>query len=189
MHAVPEVVRRAEQRAAASGFTLSCEAPVGRLLAALAAAVPLGGRVLEIGTGVGVGLAWLLSGLGSRSDVTLTSCEVNSETARLALAEAWPQFVTIHARSFFEVAPELLPVDLLFADSGAGKWQGLDVTLGLVKPGGLLVMDDMTPERWAFPEQESLNREVVRRLRSDPTFAVAELPFSSGVLLAVHRAT
>lgn len=48
----------AHERAAKTDFELACEVEVGRLLAALSAAVPEGSRILEIGTGVGVGLAW-----------------------------------------------------------------------------------------------------------------------------------
>ncbi|MFI5046142.1 MAG: hypothetical protein ACHQIG_03685 [Acidimicrobiia bacterium] len=50
---------RARARARDLGFELSCEDEVGALLAALAAAVPVGSRVVELGTGAGVGLAGL----------------------------------------------------------------------------------------------------------------------------------
>jgi hypothetical protein len=66
---LPENVLAAYERAARTGFRLACEVEVSGLLAALAAAVPGGGRVLEIGTGVGVGLAWLVHDLGARQDV------------------------------------------------------------------------------------------------------------------------
>jgi len=69
---LPASVLAAHERAASAGFQLACEVEVGRLLAALAAVVPDGGRVLEIGTGVGTGLAWLVHGLGARRDVELT---------------------------------------------------------------------------------------------------------------------
>ena len=59
---------------------------MGRLLAALAAAVPSGGRVLEIGTGVGVGLAWLVHGLGARRDVEVVTVELDDEVQRTALS-------------------------------------------------------------------------------------------------------
>lgn len=187
MPPTPDLVKRAHRRAEAAGFSLSCEPEVGRMLAALAAGVPEGGRILEVGTGAGAGLAWLVSGLGARTDARVVSCEVNAETAKVALAERWPDFVTVHTGSFLELASGLEPAHLLFADSGAGKWEGLDVTLGLVRPGGLLVMDDMTPARWNFPEQESLNRKVVATLEGDARFGVAELGFASGVLLATRR--
>ena len=44
----------------ALGFSMASEPKTGALLAALAASKP-GGRFLELGTGTGVGTAWLLS--------------------------------------------------------------------------------------------------------------------------------
>ena len=75
---LPRSVLAAYERAGRAGFQLACEAEVGRLLAALAPAVPRGGRVLEIGTSVGVGLAWLV---GSERAGTLRS-QRSSSTRR-----------------------------------------------------------------------------------------------------------
>jgi len=83
---LPGSVLASYERAARAGFQLACEADVGRLPAALAAAVPSGGRVLEIGTGVGVGLAWLVHGLGARRDVEVVTVELDDEVQRTALS-------------------------------------------------------------------------------------------------------
>ena len=56
-------MRDAQIRADQHGFPFSCEPGAGALLSSLAAAVPAEGRILELGTGAGVGLAWL-PGLG-----------------------------------------------------------------------------------------------------------------------------
>ena len=45
-------------------FTMASEPRTGALLKALAATRP-GGRLLELGTGTGVGTAWLLAGMGA----------------------------------------------------------------------------------------------------------------------------
>jgi hypothetical protein len=92
---VPELVQAAQQRAERAGFAMSCEPAVGRFLAVLAAAVPPGGRVLEMGTGAGVGTAWLAEGLAGRRDATITSVEVDSATAAVAQAGDWPPTVTL----------------------------------------------------------------------------------------------
>ena len=63
---VPPAVAGAKRRAKDHRFTMSCEDGVGRLLGVFAAAVPSEGRVLEIGTGVGVGVGWITAGLGER---------------------------------------------------------------------------------------------------------------------------
>ena len=55
----PAALSRIEARAAALGFDMSSDPKVGALLATLAASKPRG-RSLELGTGAGVGAAWLL---------------------------------------------------------------------------------------------------------------------------------
>jgi len=67
----PALVAAATSRARSAGFGLSCEPAVGRLLAVLAAHLPAGARVLELGTGAGVGTAWITWGLLPRTDVTV----------------------------------------------------------------------------------------------------------------------
>jgi demethylmenaquinone methyltransferase/2-methoxy-6-polyprenyl-1,4-benzoquinol methylase len=65
---MPEPVRLAIERAELAGFAMSCAPGTGRLLAVLATAVPAKGRVLElVGTGTGVGTAWIAHGLRGRA--------------------------------------------------------------------------------------------------------------------------
>src|SRR5207302_1072644 len=90
---VPAAVAGAKRRAKDLRFTKSCEDNVGRLLAVLAAAVPPEGRILEIGTGVGVGLAWITTGVGERSDVEVVSIEADVRLSKGAAGWPWPSYV------------------------------------------------------------------------------------------------
>ncbi len=58
----PAVVEAAQTASDAAGFTMSCDPDAGALLAVLAAAVPSGGSILELGTGAGGGVAWIVHG-------------------------------------------------------------------------------------------------------------------------------
>lgn len=78
---------------------------------------------------------------------------------------------------------------MIFADSGAGTWEGLDRTLGLLTAPGLVVFDDMTPATWHFERHEALNAEVRRALIAHPDLVVAELAFGNGVIVAAKRAS
>jgi predicted O-methyltransferase YrrM len=78
---VPPLVAAATARASQAGFPMSCDPAVGRLLTVLAAHLPEGARMLELGTGAGVGAAWIVSGLLPRTDVTVTSVESDPGTA------------------------------------------------------------------------------------------------------------
>ena len=72
----PAVVKELAQAAATLGFTMSSNLLTGSLLRTLVASKPAG-EILELGTGVGMGTAWLLS-LPSNSKVFIMSTEANS---------------------------------------------------------------------------------------------------------------
>src|SRR5262245_45024085 len=65
------------------GFTMASEIKTGAFLAVLAASKP-GGRLLELGTGTGVGTAWLLSGMdaSARLDTVDTDATVTAVARR-----------------------------------------------------------------------------------------------------------
>jgi predicted O-methyltransferase YrrM len=188
---VPPGVLEAKHRAEAAGFDLSCDDGVGRLLACLAAAVPQGGRVLEIGTGAGVGLAWLVSGLGDRLDVEVVSLEKDDALAESAMSAVanWPRRVSIGHGDALEILPLIGVFDLVFADAEGGKTEGLGLTLAAVAPGGMLVVDDMLPKvddayhASLWPELQAARETLL----SHPEFSSCELDFSSGVILCVRR--
>src|ERR1700685_3498593 len=92
---VPPLVAAALTRARRAAFPMSCDPAVGRLLAVLAAHLPEGARVLELGTGIGVGTAWLVSGLLPRTNVEVTSVEKDLGTAATAAGGDWPPFVSL----------------------------------------------------------------------------------------------
>ena len=136
----PEGNRAGSQAASPS----CCIDEVGSLLRVLASSV-LGGRIGEIGTGAGVGTAWLASGL--RDGTTLVSVEVDENLGRAVSDhfESVPGVETVIGdwRGPFSLKG---PFDLLFFDGGVAD-AGAEELASLVKPGGIVVVDDLTPER------------------------------------------
>jgi predicted O-methyltransferase YrrM len=174
------LVQAALDRAEAAGFTVSSEPPAGALLAVLSAAVPPGGRILEIGTGAGVGLAWLVEGLGGRTDVEVRSVERDPRLGELTAAAGWPENVTLHGGDVLELFDTLGTFDLIFADAQGGKLQGLDRTIAALAPGGHLLVDDMV----AGGEQIAGVRET---LLAHPGLTAVELPCGTGLILATRN--
>jgi demethylmenaquinone methyltransferase/2-methoxy-6-polyprenyl-1,4-benzoquinol methylase len=183
---LPAAVQAAYDRADDLGFPLSCEPDVGRLLAVLAAAVPPDGRVLELGTGVGVGLAWITTGLGDRDDVEVVSVELDAERAAVVEGVGWPPTVSIVVGDGAELAATLGRFDLVFPDAPGGKIRNLDATLAALRPGGMLLVDDMDLARHTDPDLRSGLQMVVDRLRAEPHLTTAELPLASGVVVATR---
>jgi predicted O-methyltransferase YrrM len=171
---------------AALGFTMASEPKTGALLAALAAAKP-GGRVLELGTGTGLGTAWLLSGMdaGSRLDTVDTDPSVVA-VARTHLAGD-PR-VTFHVTDGADFIREAPPgqFDLIYADAWPGKFTHLDETLSLLRAGGIYFIDDLLPQpNWPeghAPKVPALIDAIERR----PGFVTVKLSWASGLMLAVR---
>ncbi|MGK5532494.1 O-methyltransferase [Streptomyces sp. URMC 129] len=128
------------------GFDMSCTEETGRLLRFLASTKP-GGRVLEIGTGAGVGAAWLLDGLDGAS--TLLTIEQDEKVLALARKHlAGDPRVTFRHADAGQVLREggAGPFDLIFSDAVPGKYELVDEALALLAPGGVYVIDDMLPQ-------------------------------------------
>jgi demethylmenaquinone methyltransferase/2-methoxy-6-polyprenyl-1,4-benzoquinol methylase len=118
---IPESVAAAQDRASRSGFELSSEPEVGQLMACLANAVPIEGRILEIGTGCGVGLAWIVHGLGSRASVEVVSVEIDSAIAASTKSVGWPGWVSIVEGDGADLVGTIGSFDLIFPDAPGGK--------------------------------------------------------------------
>ena len=185
---VPSLVREATDRARRAGFSLSCDPEVGRLLAVLAARLPAGARVLELGTGTGAGTAWIASALLPQAGVTVITVEKDPLTAALAAQGDWPGFVELRCADALAVLGEAGRFDLIFADAQGGKWEGLDRTIAALAPRGMLIVDDMTATPQWDAEQHAKQRQVRRVLLTSPLLTSVELRHGSGVILSTRQA-
>jgi predicted O-methyltransferase YrrM len=184
---LPAIVIDARRRAEEAGFTLSSEPEVGALLSCLAASVPEHGRILELGTGVGSGLAWLVHGLGQRTDVEVVTVDIDDTLQAHTRSAPWPPFVRFELGDGASLVPSLGRFDLVFADAPGGKTIGLESTVAALGGGATLVVDDMDVSRHEDPD---LRRDVSRvreELLTDDRLVCSELAFSSGVIVAVRR--
>ncbi len=184
---MPASVDAAVQRAAEHSFPYSCDRATGELLAVLAAAVPPGGRILELGTGAGVGLAWIVHGLAGRDDVSVLSVEQDPATAQLAAGGDWPAHVTITTGDAEALLPGLGRFDLVFADAEGGKWSGLTLTLRALTDRGVLLLDDMDPQRYELDEHRRSIAAVRSTLAEDTGLVLVDLPVASGIIIATRR--
>lgn len=183
----PKIIADAYARAEAASFALSCEPEVGALLSVLAAAVPEGGRILELGTGTGTGLAWVVHGLGERVDAEVITIDIDANLQAIAKERPWPPWVHFLVGDGAELVSTLGRLNLIFADAPGGKLFKLSRTLEALAPRGVLLVDDMDLSRHADPELEAALVVVRERLLSDRRLHVAELEIGSGVMLAVRR--
>ncbi|MER5948171.1 class I SAM-dependent methyltransferase [Streptomyces sp. NPDC001904] len=185
---IPTALPALRSKARDAGFIMSSEDRTGSLLAALAAARPAG-RILELGTGVGEGTAWLLSGMDP--DSSLTTVELDPALQAFAQeqlgADPRVTFVSGDGGAWLEDF-DGAAFDLVFADTWPGKFTHLDRALELVAPGGTYLIDDLFPQPgWPEGHEASVQR-LLAELDEREDFRVVRMAWASGLLMAVRTA-
>lgn len=162
------------------GFPLACLPEVGRLLQ-LCAGLRGIEKACELGTAFGVGAAWIESGL--RPGATLLTIELDARRATAARAIfAGSDSVEVVAGDW-RLALDRGPFDLLFSDGGPKRAPGDPEKLApLVRPGGLLVLDDYTPDH---PDPDDISRCI---WLDNPSYRAQEIMVSreASVIVAVR---
>ncbi|MEL7163701.1 MAG: class I SAM-dependent methyltransferase, partial [Bacteroidota bacterium] len=129
-------------------FSMPSTQAVGQLLRTLVASKPAG-RFLELGTGMGLSLAWMIDGMDASAQ--LLSLDNDPELIELVSGIIKDKRVRIETHDGDQWLQEYSgpSFDLIFADTWPGKYRFLDEALALLKVGGLYVIDDMTEqENW-----------------------------------------
>ena len=161
----------ARARADAAGFPHSCSAGTAALLSRLVSELPEGARVGEAGSGYGVAAAAIAEALPVRATlVTLERDPVRARAARDLLAgDARVSVVTVTDQTLADFAP----FDLVFLDAGPKPHP--EKVLGLLRPGGVAVIDDFTPsEDPDHPMFEGRPDEARLAYRDHPDLAYDE---------------
>ena len=169
------------------GFDMASEPRTGALLGVLAASRP-GGRLLELGTGTGISTAWLLSGMDGQS--TLLSIDRDPQAQQIAKTHLGgdPRLELVCADAAGWLAENRRQLfDLVFADAWPGKFSQLELALGLLKKGGIYVIDDLLPQQ-SWPEGHAPRvPELVDRIEEMPGFATLRMAWASGLMLVVRQ--
>ncbi len=194
-HEVP-LIEAARRRAHELGIT-PVTPGVGATLRLLAAAAHAKTAV-EIGTGAGVSGLYLLQGMPG--DSVLTTIDIEAEATRFARAAYSAAGIpTQRTRVICGDALDMLPrladrgYDLVFVDGEELEYpEYIAQALRLLRPGGVLVVDDMLwHDRVADPAARdattALLRDLGKELRDDDRLDVALLPVGGGLLAATRR--
>lgn len=140
---VPPLVKQAIELSDQLEFKASSIIEVGRLLQLLASQFREG-IVAEIGTGCGVGAAWIISGL--RTGATFVTVELDPQRAAATKSLfASCSNVQVICKDWHEIL-KYAPFSLLFVDGGKAKQYEPELLVDALEIGGLIVLDDLTPE-------------------------------------------
>ena len=166
------------------GFNMNSFPRTGALLRLLAASKP-GGHFLELGTGIGMGLAWLRQGMNAHARLVTVEPETGYlEIAKNAFAgDERIEFLEQTGEEFLEQATRRTKFDLIFADAWPGKYSHFEQALHCLAPGGLYVIDDLLPQaNWPEGHQENVD-QLAQRLRALPGMIRLELEWCSGLVI------
>jgi predicted O-methyltransferase YrrM len=185
--AAPATWREIDARSRALGFDMPSEAGTGAMLRLLAATKP-SGRLLELGTGTGLATAWLLEGMAPDASLVSIDTDMGVQAVARAVLGGDPRvtFVIEDGLDYIRAQPPA-SFDLIFADAWPGKYEGLDETLALLSPGGLYVVDDMSPQPNWPPGHQPRVAKASTRLKSHPDLATVALDWASGLVIAARR--
>jgi predicted O-methyltransferase YrrM len=175
------------------------DAEVGALLQVLARAVNAT-RVLEIGTAIGYSGIWL--GRALPPGGMLLTMEMNAERARVARANFERARLGDRTSVIVGDAQRMLakvsgPFDLIFQDGDKLQYEPmLDRLVDLLRPGGLLVTDnvlwdgEVVPGFVARPQRDAQDTKAIssynERLNSHPRLMTATIPLRDGLAIAVR---
>ena len=179
----PELLRRTKE----IGFDMPADFSVGILLQTLISSKP-NGIFLELGTGTGLSLAWMVKGMQLNSRlISLDNDERLIEIARSAFEpEDNVELLCVDGESWIS-SYKREAFDLIFADTWPGKYSLLEETLDKLKDGGYYVIDDMLPqENWPDGHEEKAKR-LVKNLEERDDFVVTKMDWSTGIIIAVKK--
>ena len=167
-------------------FPMNSDIDTGALLRVLAASKPAG-RLLELGTGCGLGTCWLLDGM--TNDASLISIDTDDRYQSVARdelgADGRLSLVLGDAGGYLDTAKTSF--DLIYADAWPGKYSHRQRALDLLSRGGIYVVDDMLPQpNWPADHAPKAG-QLLAELQDLPGFASAFLAWSTGIVICVKQ--
>jgi predicted O-methyltransferase YrrM len=130
----------------------------------------------------------MLPGMGRGASLVSVDADPDVQAVARAVLGDDPRvtFVTGDGLVYVRAQPPA-GFDLIFADAWPGKYDGLDETLALLRPGGLYVVDDMSPQpNWPEGHQPRVDA-LAARLKSHPDLTTVAMAWASGLVIAARR--
>jgi predicted O-methyltransferase YrrM len=164
-------------------FSMPSDLQTGSLLRTLIASKP-NGSFLELGTGTGLSLAWMMEAIDNQSVViSIDNSETYISIARAHFGDdARLQLICEDANLWIKNNQDK-KFDLIFADAWPGKYEMLEETLALLKTGGFYIIDDMrTQPNWPAGHEQNVER-LVNHLHTRNDIRLTVMNWSTGIII------
>ncbi len=183
----PTIHSTIEAKSKAIGFIMPSDLLIGSLLKTLITSKPKS-NILELGTGVGLSLSWMMDGLDQESSLTTVDNDPElTEIARnLFSTDKRLEIICADGAVWIENY-QGVQFDLIFADAWPGKYSNVTAILDLVKVGGFYVIDDMLAQpNWPAGHQENVDR-LVDYLEKREDFNLTKMNWSTGIIIMTKK--
>ncbi|KAA1248068.1 O-methyltransferase [Aquimarina sp. RZ0] len=179
----PEIVTKSKE----IGFTMPSDLYIGSLLKTLIASKPAA-NILELGTGIGLSLSWMIDGMDI--DSKITTVDIDPELIKIAQTNfEKDKRVNIICQDGTKWIKEYTgkKFDLIFADAWPGKYSEIDEVLDFLAIGGIYIIDDMSSQpNWPDGHQKYVDN-LILYLEERKDFSLTKLSWSTGIVIAVRK--
>ena len=183
----PKIYSEIELKSTEIGFTMPSDLFIGSLLKTIITTKPKS-NLLELGTGVGLSLSWMIDGMDSKSKlITIDNnpdlIEIakhyfgNDERIKIICGDGTKWLKKYKGEKF----------DLIFADAWPGKYSEIEEVLELIKIGGFYIIDDMKAQpNWPDGHYMKVNK-LIDYLENRKDFNLTKMNWSTGIIIATKK--
>ena len=183
----PSIHSKIESKSKEIGFTMPSDLYIGTLLKTLITSKPKS-NLLELGTGIGLSLSWMIEGMDADSKlitidndpklIEIANHYFNRDKRVEIICGDGSEWIKNYSGEKF---------DLVFADAWPGKYSEIEDILNLIKKGGFYIIDDMIPQtNWPEGHQNKANR-LIDYLEQRDDFNLTKMNWSTGVIIATKK--
>ncbi|WP_396634712.1 O-methyltransferase [Maribacter sp. R86514] len=184
---IPKIHKEITRKSEEIGFTMPSDLYVGSFLKTLIASKP-NGNFLEIGTGIGLSLSWMIEGMDADSKLI----SVDNDQELISIASSYfgdDDRVEVVCKDGADWIKEYsgAKFDLIFADAWPGKYSEIDEVLNLINVGGFYIIDDMTKQpNWPAGHEDNVI-ELTAYLEQRKDLQLTKMNWSTGLIMAVKK--
>lgn len=184
----PFIHETIEARSKEIGFSMPSDLYIGTLLKTLITS-KRASNFLELGTGIGLSLSWMIEGMDADSRLISVDNDPklieiaqqyfgNDKRVKLICQDGTEWIKTYRGEKF----------DLIFADAWPGKYSEIEEVLDLLKVGGFYVIDDMKAQpNWPAGHQDNVDK-LIDYLEKRKDLNLTKMNWSTGLVIAAKKA-
>ncbi|MFK7813134.1 MAG: O-methyltransferase [Maribacter sp.] len=183
---IPTIHSEIERKSAEIGFTMPSDLYIGTLLKTLLSSKPAG-RFLELGTGIGLSLSWMIEGMDLNSElITVDNDPELIDIAKQYFGEDERVQIVCEDGTVWIKNYKGAKFDLIFADAWPGKYSEIEEILDMMKVGGFYIIDDMSAQpNWPDGHDKNVEK-LVSYLEQREDYNLTKMEWSTGLIIAVR---